>query len=69
MIIVREDNVYGRLTMAYYKIRNREFNINAGRKLIPSDRIWRNMNNNLCQVPPRYTKNQERLVYPRFIED
>ena len=57
-----------RLTLLY-KISNNEVNINADHKLLPPDRLSRNMNANSFQLPACKTTVRKESFYPRTIKD
>ena len=57
-----------RLTMLY-KISNQEVNVAASHKLVPPDRISRNMGINSFQIPQCNTTTRKESFYPRTIRD
>jgi len=57
-----------RLTMLY-KINNQEVNITASHKLIPPNRISKNMGLNSFQIPACKTTARKESFYPRTIRD
>ena len=57
-----------RLTMLY-KIKHEKVNIDARDKLVPPDRISRNMNKNSFQIPSCNTTTRKESFYPRTIRD
>ena len=60
-IPLEERRKNARFTMLY-KIQNKEVNINAGHKLIPPDRISRNMNKNSFRIPSSNTTSRKRIL-------
>jgi hypothetical protein len=63
-----EERTNARLTMLY-KMKNKEVNIEADHKLIPTNRKIRNTNSNCSQSPSSNTATRKESFYPRTILD
>ena len=65
---IEERRKNARLTMLY-KINSHEVNVAASHKLIPPDRISRNMSKNSFQIPQCKSTTRKESFYPQTIRD
>jgi hypothetical protein len=65
---LEERRTNARLTMLY-KIKDKEVNIEADHKLMPTNRKLRNTNSNCFQSPSCNTTTRKESFYPRTIRD